>query len=235
MSKNLFEVTNSAKNRKNQQSFNFNNSSNQNKSKRRIESANTNFTANKNHFNQSNSSENSLFGNFPTPKIRKDFKPNWKYSYYLDKNDILTINNINNNPEIKNVLCDYKDIDKRPKPIVYSWTKPRMIKILENNSLIEEEVKSHFWKYSHIFENNEFKPPGKLLKILMGQLSQGYGGYGTGQNLNFMNYNNNNGFLAGDDNNYRYVNRQWRVPGLYKNNRNNYEPIKIKRPKSSYK
>ena len=110
-----------------------------------------------------------------------------------------------------------------------------MIKILENNSLIEEEVKTHFWKYSHIFENNEFKPPGKLLKILMGQLSQGYGGYGTGQNLNFMNYNNNNGFLAGDDNNYRYVNRQWRVPGLYKNNRNNYEPIKIKRPKSSYK
>ena len=208
-------------------------------SNRRIESANTNFTTNslhniitqnKNFLNQSiNSSDNYS----TKPKRELYYKPNWKYSYYLDKNEILSLNNINNKKkiEIKNALCDYKDIDKRPKPIVYSWTKPRMIRILENNALIEEEVKSHYWKYSHIFENNGIKPPGKLLRLLMAQLSAGYGGDG-----NFLNFNNN-GFV-GDEGNFRYqqyLNRQWKVPGISKTYKNYYEPIKIKRPKSSYK
>ena len=156
--------------------INFDKSMNSNKNNRRIESANTNFTINtynnfnqknKNFNNQSISSENySGTINYTTPK-QKYYKPTWKYSYYLDKNQILSLNNINNNPEIRNTLCDYKDIDKRPKPIVYSWTKPRMVKILENNANIEEEVKTHFWKYSHIFENNAMKRPGKLLNILI--------------------------------------------------------------------
>jgi len=203
-------------------------------SNRRIESAKTNFTfninqQNKNFSNQSNSSENYSGNiiNFPTPKPKRESysKPNWKYSYYLDKNDILNLKNINNgnNPEIKKLLCDYKDIDKRPKPIVYSWTKPRMVKILERNSLIEEEVKSNFWKYSHIFENNNMKRPGKLLGILMTQISQGYGGESY-----FMNMGNNGNF------NKFILNHQWKYPEDYKN-KNSYEPIKLKRPKSAYK
>ena len=203
-------------------------------SNRRIESAKTNFTfninqQNKNLSNQSNSSENYSGNiiNFPTPKPKRESysKPNYNYSYYLDKNDIINLKNINNgnNPEIKKLLCDYKDIDKRPKPIVYSWTKPRMVKILERNSLIEEEVKSNFWKYSHIFENNNMKRPGKLLGILMTQISQGYGGESY-----FMNMGNNGNF------NKFILNHQWKYPEDYKN-KISYEPIKLKRPKSAYK
>ena len=58
-----------------------------------------------------------------------------------------------------------------------------MVKIIENNSLIEEEVKSHFWKYSYLFENNQKKPPGKLVSLMITQLSQGYGNYEGGLNL----------------------------------------------------
>ena len=212
-------------------------------SKRRIESANTNFTSkthhnlirqNKNFANQSNFTENySETFNYPNPKPKKDlnYRPKWKYSYYLDKNDILSLNALKNNPEIKESLCDYKDIDKRPKPMVFSWTKPRMVKIIENNALIEEEVKSHFWKYSHLFDNNSLKYPGKLLRILMTQLSQGYN-----PGDNFMNLIRIGNF--GEDrnlNNQLFLRDKWKVPGIYKNNRNNYEPIKIARPKSAYK
>jgi hypothetical protein len=225
---------------------NLNRSSNSNKHNRRIDSANTNFTTNtqhnkirqdKNYINQSNATENySGYTNYSCPKIKSKrefyFKPNWKYSYYLDKNDILSLNNLNNNPEMKNSLCDFKDIDKRPKPIVYSWTKPRMIKILENNANIEEEVKSHYWKYSHIFENNANNPPGKLLRIIMTQLSHSYGG-----GINFINMNRD-GFI-GDEMNFNdkisSYNRQWKVPGVYKKfNNNYYDPIKIKRPRTAF-
>ena len=233
-------LINSGKQRKNQKILiNFDKNVNSNMPNRRIESANTNFTTNthhniirqnKNYVNQSNSTENySGYGNYSCPKQKPKkefyFKPSWKYSYYLDKNEILSLNNINNNPEIKYSLCDYKDIDKRPKPIVYSWTKPRMVKIIENNSNIEEEVKSHYWKYSHIFENNTIKPPGKLLRLIMTQLSHGYGG-----GINFMNMKGDDGIF----NDKILYNQQWRVPGIYKNNKNNYEPIKIKRPKTAF-
>ena len=216
---------------------------NANLHQRRAESAITNFTSNTHHNifqknknigNQINSSENSSYANFSNSKNKREFyKPKWKYSYYVNKNDILSLNNLNKNPEIKNSLCDYKDIDKRPKPIVYSWTKPRMVKIIENNSLIEEEVKSHFWKYSYLFENNQKKPPGKLLSLMITQLSQGYGNYEGG--LNLMNLNKK-GYI-GDDGNFNnkiFYNQQWKVPGVYKRNTNNYEPIKIKRPKTAF-
>ena len=232
----LSHFTPSAKQRKNPKILiNFDS----NISNRRIESANTNFTTtsphniisqNKNFSNQSiNSSDNYS----SKPKREMYYKPNWKYSYYLDKNEILSLNNINNkrNIEIKNTLCDYKDIDKRPKPIVYSWTKPRMVKILENNALIEEEVKSHYWKYSHIFENNNLKQPGKLLRILMMQLSQGKWG-----ESNYLNYYNNGLFIDdGNFNNKKLIYQSWKVPGKNRSIRNNYEPIRIKRPKSAYR
>ena len=204
---------------------------NSNSGSKRIESANTNFTVNtpyniKNRrifSNQSNWTENySMAG----PKKESYYKPNWKYSYYLDKNDILSLNK--NNSVMKNKLCDYQDIDKRPKPIVYSWTKPRMIKILENNAFIEEEVKTHFWKYSYLFENNSLKPPGKLLKLIIRQISQGYG------TPSF--YTNKNSIM--DDNksfNCQKMYSHWKVPGIAKIKRDNYETTFVKRPKSAYK
>ena len=210
----------------------------------RIESANTNFSTNSqynlikqkiNYVSQSNLTDNSFKNtnySFPKKKYRK-LTPKWKYSYYLDKNDILSLNNKSNNPEIKNTLCDFKDIDIKPKPIVYSWTKPKMVKIIENNANIEEEVKSHFWKYSDIFEKKDIKPPGKLIKIIMTQLSHCYG-----RGLNFIDINKNG--ITSDDrifNDKISYNQQWKVPGTYRNNTNNinnYEPIKKKRPRTAF-
>ena len=208
--------------------------------KPRLESANTNFTSkthqnlisqNKNYDNQSYystenySDQNNISTNMTKPNYIH--RPIWKYSYYLDKNDILCLNKINGKSEIKTSLCDFKDIDKRPKPIVYSWTKPRMIKIIENNKIIEEEVKSHFWKYSHIFENKEFKRPGKLLRILMLQLSQGYEGREYFRSSNRIGILGGNGSLQ----NNLLQKRKWKVGGINRH----YEPITIKRPNTAYK
>ena len=203
-----------------------------NVSNRRLESAKTNFTfnninqPNKNFLNQSNSTQNFSGLNYESPQKKESYyKPSWKYSYNVDKKNFKNIN-IRNNPEIKYILCDYKDIDKRPKPLVYSWTKPRMVKILERNASIEEEIKSNFWKYSHIFENNNFKKPGKLLGILMTQISNGYGGESY-----LMNMGNNNN---GNFNNNLIFNQQRKFPEEY-NLKNNYEPIRLKRAKSAFK
>ena len=193
--------------------------------KRRIESAKISFPiSNHNYFssdkNKYTFNENSK-NNTTSTKIER---PIWKYSYFLDKNDIL---NIRNESEIRNLLNSYKDIDNKPKPLVYSWTKPRMIKIIENNRIIEEEVKSSFWKYSYIFQNDIIKPPGKLLKIMVNQLTSGYG-----NEFSYMNINKNG--TNNDNNNFRnkiFHDKHWRHPGVYRYKKNEYEPIKIKRGK----
>ena len=193
--------------------------------KRRIESAKISFPiSNHNYFssdkNKYTFNENSK-NNTTSTKIER---PIWKYSYFLDKNDIL---NIRNESEIRNLLNSYKDIDNKPKPLVYSWTKPRMIKIIENNRIIEEEVKSSFWKYSYIFQNDIIKPPGKLLKLMVNQLTSGYG-----NEFSYMNINKNG--TNNDNNNFRnkiFHDKHWRHPGVYRYKKNEYEPIKIKRGK----
>ena len=193
--------------------------------KRRIESAKISFPiSNHNYFssdkNKYTFNENSK-SNTTSTKIER---PIWKYSYFLDKNDIL---NIRNESEIRNLLNSYKDIDNKPKPLVYSWTKPRMIKIIENNKIIEEEVKSSFWKYSYIFQNDIIKPPGKLLKLMVNQLTSGYG-----NEFSYMNINKNG--TNDDNNNFRnkiFHDKHWRHPGVYRYKKNEYEPIKIKRGK----
>ena len=235
-------VPNSTRNkRKKKLLINFDKNNSTYKLSRGIESAKTNFSTNtpqdllrqkKNYVNQSNSTEYfSGYANYSNSqkKPKREFRPNWKYSYYLDKNDLFNFKNLHKNLEIKKTLCDYKDIDYKPKPIFYNWTKPKMIKILERNKDIEEEVKLHYWKYSHIFENKVIKPPGKLLKLIMTQLSNNYGG------KNFLNNLNAKGNVDdGIFNDKLSVIRQWKVPGVYKNNKSNYEPIKIKRPKTSF-
>ena len=188
----------------------------------RIKSAKPNFSSNNRytlnkeqntyHFNDNNLSKSNNYIE----------RPIWKYSYFLDKNDIL---NIQSDSEIKNLLNNYKDIDKRPKPLVYSWTKPRMVKIIENNKIIEEEVKSTFWKYSYLFQDDYIKPPGRLLKLMVNQLTSGYG-----NELNYVNFNKNG---LNNDNNKNFGNKlfhdkQWRFPGGYRKTKNEYEPIKLR-------
>ncbi len=173
-----------------------------------------------NDFTQNSNTLNSV-ENHSTPIKR----PIWKYSYYVDKNDIL---NVNNDPEIRNLLNNYRDFDSKPKPVTYSWTKPRMIKIIENNKIIEEEVKSSFWKYSYLFEDNLIKPPGRLLKLMVNQLTSGYGNEYSYMkiNRNGMSYDNNKIFR-----NKIFHDKHWRPNGVYRYNKNEYEPIKIKRDK----
>ena len=166
--------------------------------------------------------DNNFSVNHSTPIPKR---PIWKYSYYVDKNDIL---NVNNDPEIRNLLNNYRDFDSKPKPVTYSWTKPRMIKIIENNKIIEEEIKSTFWKYSYMFQNYMIKPPGRLLKLMVNQLTSGYG-----NDYGYMNINRN-GVNMNDSKNLRnkfFHDKHWRHPGVYRDKKNEYEPIKIKRAK----
>jgi hypothetical protein len=227
-------------NKRNNQKMKFSNNldktSNSNISNnRRIESAKINYPSfnhnilnkdkNKVTFNDFSNNMSSMNNSTSIPKSKIE-RPIWKYSYYIDKNDIL---NINNDPEIRSLLNNnYKDFEKNYKPITYSWTKPRMIKIIENNKIIEEEVKSNFWKYSYLFQDNLIKPPGKLLKLMVNQLTSGYG-----NEFSYMKINKN-GISIDNDKNLRnklFHDQHWRHPGVYKNVKNEYEPIKIKRGK----
>ena len=208
--------------------YNLEKSSNPNtQNSHRIKSAKVNFPSNKNNINLfSKSQNNNIFNDFSKEKNTNHIeRPIWKYSYFLDKNDIL---NIQNDSEIRKILNNFKDIDNRPKPLVYSWTKPRMIKIIENNKIIEEEVKSSFWKYSYLFEDNLIKPPGRLLKLMVNQLTSGYGNEYSYMkiNRNGMSYDNNKIFR-----NKIFHDKHWRPNGVYRYNKNEYEPIKIKRDK----
>ena len=191
----------------------------------RIKSAKVNFSSTKNSINLfSKSQNNNIFNDFSKEKNANHIeRPIWKYSYFLDKNDIL---NIQNDSEIRKILNNFKDIDNRPKPLVYSWTKPRMIKIIENNKIIQEEVKSSFWKYSYLFEDNFIKPPGRLLKLMVNQLTSGYGNEYSYMkiNRNGLNYDNNKIFR-----NKLFHDKHWRPNGVFRYNKNEYEPIRIKR------
>ena len=234
--------------------------------KRRIESANTNFTSDIMRNNPLYNSKNkSIYNNSLKPNINlsynysslnektdnniynydnnsclnvharklSSYKPRWKYSYFVDKNQIL---NLENQTEMKNTLVDYKDIDKKPQRIVYSWSKPRMVQILEKNGMIEEEIKTHPWKYSYLFDNKIPKAPGKLLKIMMAQLSQGSNkGYGYSN----MNYKKSNNYYSDDLNNL--TNRDYseiRKNTKSSNDNNNYTDSSKKkqfnRPKTAF-
>ena len=57
--------------------------------------------------------------------------------------------------------------------------------------MIEEEIKSNYWKYSYIFENNLPKTPGKLLKLMVNQLTSGYGG-----EISYISINKNKGKIV---------------------------------------
>ena len=85
-------------------------------------------------------------------KISKIKKPVWNYSYYFNEK-----NNNKNFFKIKNQSAKKIRIKKllnfKNPYIIEDWQKPRMIKILEKNSLIEEEIMLKPWKFFPNIDN----------------------------------------------------------------------------------
>ena len=87
-----------------------------------------------------------------TIKINKIKNPVWNYSYYFNEK-----NNNKNFLKIKNQSAKKIRIKKllncKNPYIIEDWQKPRMIKILEKNSLIEEEIMLKPWKFFPNIDN----------------------------------------------------------------------------------
>lgn len=81
-----------------------------------------------------------------TIKINNNKKPVWNYSYYFnEKNKNKNYYRFNNQSAKK--IRIKKLLDLKNPYIIEDWQKPRMIKILEKNSLIEEEIMLKPWKF----------------------------------------------------------------------------------------
>ena len=80
---------------------------------------------------------------------QKSTKPLWNYSYYFKENNnrIIRHNYSAKKLRIKQLL------DLKSPYIIEDWQKPRMIKILEKNSLIEEQVILKPWIFFPIINN----------------------------------------------------------------------------------
>ena len=85
--------------------------------------------------------------------LKKLNRPVWNYSYYYNESNnnknyykILKHNNSEKKMRIKQLLHE-----KNPY-MVEDWQKPRMIRILEKNSLIEGEIMLQPWKFFPIIK-----------------------------------------------------------------------------------
>ena len=91
-------------------------------------------------------SENIFTKDINNIKVNQIKKPLWNYSYYFNEKD--------NNKKYFKLQCQsakkirIKQLLNFKNPyIIEDWQKPRMIKILEKNSLIEEEIMLKPWKF----------------------------------------------------------------------------------------
>ena len=107
------------------------------------------------YYNESSASlmqdTESVLSNKNNIKIQN--RPVWNYSYYYNASNtnknfykLLKLNNSEKKMRIKYLLHE-----KNPL-MVEDWQKPRMIRILEKNSLIEEEIMLHPWRFLPIIE-----------------------------------------------------------------------------------
>ena len=109
------------------------------------------------HYNESSASliqdTESVLSNKNNIKIKA--RPVWNYSYYYNEKNknknknyykLLKLNNSERKMRIKQLLHE-----KNPY-MVEDWQKPRMIRILEKNSLIEEEIMLQPWRFLPIIE-----------------------------------------------------------------------------------
>ena len=44
-----------------------------------------------------------------------------------------------------------------------------MFRIINKNALIEEEIRSHYWKYEHLFNKPKPRNTGRLMQIITSQ------------------------------------------------------------------
>ena len=58
--------------------------------------------------------------------------------------------------------------DTRCEPYITPYT-PKMVKIINKNALIEEEIRSHYWKYVHLFNKPKPRKTGRLMQIITSQ------------------------------------------------------------------
>ena len=112
-------------------------------------------TTSKRYNNNNNNFIFSDFSNENESKISKEDKNNknkilkWNYSFFPGRNKIKLKRNLScKKQRIINIL------NRKDPLIIEDWKKPRMIKILEKNSLIEEAIISKPWKFFPSNYNN---------------------------------------------------------------------------------
>ena len=77
-----------------------------------------------------------------------DFHPKWKYSYYLSNNNLSSS---------VNSFCEkIKELIKKPRILISTPKKPRIIEILEHNGQMYEKIYLNPWKYKPVFWKNNF-------------------------------------------------------------------------------
>ena len=99
-----------------------------------------------------------------------------------------------------------------------------MVKIIEHNKMIQEEVKTNFWKYSYLFDNGKINVPGKLFQVMMNRLAR----KNKKKKIGAINFDINEQLF---DKNI-FCNKQWKVPGLYRKPKGLYDDFYFNRPKS---
>ena len=77
-----------------------------------------------------------------------DFHPKWKYSYNLSKNNLSS--------SVNNFYTKIKDVIKKPKILISSISKPKIIQILEKNGQVYEKINLNPWKYKPVFWENNY-------------------------------------------------------------------------------
>ena len=96
---------------------------------------------------------------------RDDFTYKEDINNNKNKNKNLKWNYSYNNKNFKNLFKrtlsskEYRILNirnKKDSDIIYDWQKPRMVKILEKNAFIEEEIFSKPWKFFYNHENEKF-------------------------------------------------------------------------------
>ena len=75
-----------------------------------------------------------------------DFHPKWQYSYYLSKNNVSS--------SVNNFYTKIKELIKKPRILISTPTKPRIIQILENNGQMYQKIYLNPWKYKPVFWKN---------------------------------------------------------------------------------
>ena len=110
-----------------------------------------------NYKSQEKNNTFNFSNNINSSSLSRNKKPFWNYSYYFNPSieKKRSFNNINK-CNISQKKMKIKDIINTKNPYMMDmddWLKPRMIKILEKNSLIEGEVMKKPWKFFQKIDN----------------------------------------------------------------------------------